>query len=446
MLIINKDHYIDFSLSNENQETINSSNILFSRLYLGNRLVLKKKSFLLNLLLNLKVTYEHWYYLIIPLNKNFYRNTPENQRPEYQTYDIVNGVVKALVNRGYLSVAPAQRLADGDGGYVFVSAGYYPKPSLVPYLDGINLDDIRTARPESFLVLRDKMESYNGEEEGVEIDFPDTNLTKKMKKDLNFYNELRERTKISVKNLPASIFYKHRDGILTQYNSENLRTLVPINNKYSFKFRNTYLFRIFNKNWRRGGRFYRGVESNMPSEIRKRFYIDGRPTVELDYGATHFIMLYNLKGFQLRKDPYIVEPGMSKEMRKLYKKVGFISLNAKNETSALLALHKEIRKNEKFKRLFPNNSKEDRLSLIRKFKQRNTRIQDSLFKEKCHMLTNYDSKIANDVLIHFTKKGIPCLCVHDSFIIQRIHKDELQKVMKKFYKERFGFNPKVNEK
>jgi len=126
--------------------------------------------------------------------------------------------------------------------------------------------------------------------------------------------------------------------------------------------------------------------------------------------------------------------------------VGLISLNAKDETQALRALYKNIRENEKFKALVPDNSKEDRLNLIRKFKRHNKKIENVLFKQKCHVLTNYDSKIANDILLHFAKKGILVLCIHDSFIIQRIHKDELLKVMKKFYKDRFGYNPKVSEK
>lgn len=51
-----------------------------------------------------------------------------------------------------------------------------------------------------------------------------------------------------------------------------------------------------------------------------------------------------------------------------------------------------------------------------------------------------DSQIADNVLHYFTKKDIPCLCVHDSFIVPVKYKDELENVMKEEYRKEMGFD------
>lgn len=40
-----------------------------------------------------------------------------------------------------------------------------------------------------------------------------------------------------------------------------------------------------------------------------------------------------------------------------------------------------------------------------------------------------DSQIANLVLDHFTQKGIPVLCIHDSFVIQYDKEPELRDIL-----------------
>ena len=44
-------------------------------------------------------------------------------------------------------------------------------------------------------------------------------------------------------------------------------------------------------------------------------------------------------------------------------------------------------------------------------------------------LMNIDSQIANLVIDHFTNKGIPILCIHDSFIIQYDKEPELRRIL-----------------
>ncbi len=444
-MVIRLDKYINFWLTTHNQNDINATEQIFTRLNLGNRLIPLKKAFLLNLFLNLKQSYTNSQYLLIPLNKNKYRNLTANQRVKYQTHDIVSATVKELLKVGYIRKRSKKSFKAIDGSYSVMPASYFPTDRLIPYLNCIEFSDIKLLRPKSFLILK-QIQDYNSvDDKEVEVEFKETKLTKKLKQDLKLYNDLREKSELSVKNLSQLNFRKHKQKSLIPISADNLNSLTPVNRKYSFKLRNSYLSRIFNRTFKRGGRFYKGVETNMPSDVRKQLYIDGKPTVEYDYTATHFMMLYNLKGFQLRKDPYMVAKNMSKQMRKIYKTTGFISLNSKNKVNALKALWKHFHKDEN-RELLPENTKEQRLHFIDSFIKHNKKIESVLYKEKCHMLTNYDSKIAHDILMHFANKGILVLCIHDSFIIQKRFENELLKMMKKFYKDRFGFNPKVEKK
>ena len=70
-----------------------------------------------------------------------------------------------------------------------------------------------------------------------------------------------------------------------------------------------YMKRVFNYDLNHGGRFYGYGCSfqSLPSNTRKMILIDGEPTIEPDFKAMHFAILYSLAGIQLEGDPYTVE-------------------------------------------------------------------------------------------------------------------------------------------
>ena len=62
-------------------------------------------------------------------------------------------------------------------------------------------------------------------------------------------------------------------------------------------------------------------------------------------------------------------------------------------------------------------------------------------------LMNKDSKIIFDTVMYFTNKNITCLPIHDSIIIPRQYKDELNEKMQKNYSLHMGgFYCNVDEK
>jgi len=63
--------------------------------------------------------------------------------------------------------------------------------------------------------------------------------------------------------------------------------------------------------------------------------------------------------------------------------------------------------------------------------QAHKKIQKYFYKGIGVKLQYRDSKIAERILKHFTRKNIVCLCIHDSFIVPEQYQDELNDVMKK---------------
>ena len=427
--------YIDYSLTTDNEVTLRSARNLFGQLNLGNRKVELKFAFLVCLLLNLKRGYEYRRNIIIPQDKEFYRRNTHNARPLYQTFHIVVDTIKELERKGFIK----------NCGYVIkhVISNYSPERSLIPYFSGYDMNVAFVHPPLKYVILRqlnDETGDYESSDKYIDIDYSATQLTNKMTNDLIQYNGIRESSVISLNDLPLDIFFKHKGEFLLRWSVDNLESLCKKDGKVSLTLMKSYLVRIFNRDFKRGGRFYRGVESNMPEELRRHIQINGKPTVELDYSGHHLRMLYHLKNIDLKKDPYAIEKNMTPEIRDIYKIVSLIGINAKDNTQALKALWKKLEK-ENLSQHLPDNLKATRQQLIDNFKEHNYRIKGYLFKQKCHLLMNIDSKISNDILTYFAKKGILALCVHDSYIIEKQHAKELLKVMRSAYNARLGFYP-----
>jgi hypothetical protein len=264
-----------------------------------------------------------------------------------------------------------------------------------------------------------------------------------MTRNLYIYNRLREYSSISLRDLPKEIFNNHLNEFLPRWSIDNVEALRYTHaNTVTLELQKSYLVRIFNRNFKRGGRFYRGVESNMPEELRRHIHINGNPTVELDFSGHHLRMLYHLKKVDMKTDPYAVEKNMSPGMRDVYKSVSLIGINAKGNKGALLALYQKFEKDGLVQYL-PDNSHETRQRLIDNFKAHNQRIAGHLFKQKCHQLMNLDSKISNDILMFFAKNRILVLCIHDSYIIEKQYEKDLLYVMRDAYKARLGFYPVI---
>lgn len=128
-------------------------------------------------------------------------------------------------------------------------------------------------------------------------------------------------------------------------------------------------------------------------------------TVELDFSTLHLSMLYAQRNIELLSDPYSFDFN-----RNIAKKTILVLINAETEYSALKALEKEYKNTLDFK------------PIIAAAKQYHTPIADCFGSGIGIKLQNYDAKIAVNVISHFAEKGVPCLPIHDSFIVEKRYK------------------------
>lgn len=429
MGLIEKDLPHNFELYSNNEALKREASELFEKLDVGNRLLENKKSFLINLLVNLKYALVPNRPLIIQKNKQWYAKRLSENYPNHQTYAVVTSVLDELIRQDYLEVRP----------YILkrVTSGYIPKPSLVEFINSVNDNEVRIIRPSNFIIVR----KTNTSGEKTEVRYNDTTLTRAMKRDMEKYSDVRERHSVSIKNIPAELYYEHFDSI-DMYSKRVSNNLVG--DSFTIPLHNTYLVRIFNTDFNKEGRFYRGAESNMPEIVRGYFHINGHPTVELDYSGLHIGMLYNLRGKKLTKDPYVAEPDITPEKREIYKHISLICINSGSINEAYKAIRKDLVDNN-LRQYLPDTTLTNSALKVYfdNFIKRNPVIEQDMFTKKCHFLMNLDSKIANKILLHFAEKDILVLCVHDSFIIDRRYKVELKRVMRREYKNIMGFYPVI---
>jgi len=208
----------------------------------------------------------------------------------------------------------------------------------------------------------------------------------------------------------------------------------------TLRIRYESLHRVFNReSFEHGGRFYGAYHLSIPKQIRPMIHMNGEPTVELDFSALHIRMLYHLKGIDYRQDPYAILCE-SKEERKLYKLVQLISINAEDERRAIQAIRDEFRKNEI---RYPLTDNAIRI-LLKRFKEVHQPIAEYLSTGIGLTLQNLDSAITEDILIGFMREGIPCLPVHDSYIVPARYKDRLYHKMMEAYEKMMGFEPVID--
>lgn len=404
---------------------------VFNSLNLKRNNRIKKKEFLKAALLNLKIGAGSKTYIAVHLNKNHY-SIPQRYKKSFFAYSIVNDVIDELKAQGWIYTIKGSFDKAKKSG---IPTRIRPLPKLEVELRKISLNDIIVEIPDELIHLRKDVGGHR-----FEINYKDTRLTKQMRADLLSYSQLRKQSIISLVNVPKKLFKAHWDE-LKHFVNTGIQNLTINKGLISYiPLRTTFLVRKFNDTFKKGGRFYCGIESNLSKHLRPYIYINNSPTVELDYSGMHVRMLYHIKQRQNRKDVYNVEP-QNPQLRDIYKDVALISINSKINKAV-----KAIRlclANKPTKKLLPNLNDATINGLISNFKNAHSPIKDKLFSGIGITLQNLDSMIANDILKHFTKKKVLCLCIHDSFIAPKGHRAELDRIMKRSYKKVMRYFPVI---
>jgi hypothetical protein len=277
---------------------------------------------------------------------------------------------------------------------------------------------------ETIILSKHETEQDTKTKKSLRIDYVDTDFEPivRMRESVREYNALLWRTFIDIPTLDIPFVpqpywskkdkkYKERKVWLTQ------------NNKF--------VKRIFYRgDWNLGGRFHGGWWQSIKEHWRKQIYINNESTIEQDYSGLHINLLYGLEQIQPPSgDHYEVDHILSnvtpEQQRKAVKGLSLMAINAENTSKALSA----FRQKEDYDSPFKNLTHKKLQMLLDAFKEKHPRIADKLCSDAGVKLMNIDSKITARVIDHFTKKNVPILTIHDSYITPQNYSGELNKVM-----------------
>ncbi|MCH9025794.1 MAG: hypothetical protein IIA05_01615 [Proteobacteria bacterium] len=179
---------------------------------------------------------------------------------------------------------------------------------------------------------------------------------------------------------------------------------------------------------------------------RHTITIDGQPVVELDYSGLHPRMLYAAEGKQYEGDPYsdAIDRipggfGWSEEARRrsrpLFKTALLALLDSPSVNTAQSSVNEWLYKHYAESRYLRRLGISKARVLIEAFAKAHSPIAHYFGSDIGMKLMNKDARIALDVVWHFTKRGVPIIPVHDSFIVQDSHAEELWQVMDETYQK-----------
>lgn len=346
----------------------------------------KLRAYLKNLICNFYIGYKSRKCIAIPRKKSYYSDKT-NFAYKYVSYSLFIFCVDFMKSKGYIDEKKGYKAFGGN--QKSKTSKYWAKPKLYSEFKTLQYEDIFMPL-EKEIIVKDANKKR--------INFRGTEYTKILRQRIKNINDLYQkfdfRTVIGEDRTTTRLFPR----------------LSAIYNNSSFDF---------------GGRLYckqyRGLcYQNISKDARKEILINLNQTVQLDYSSLHLNMLYSQENKLLMNDPYSFFTD-----RDTAKKTILILLNAPTEKSALYALKKKLK------------NQFDCRYLIDKAKEFHRPIEKYFGSGIGIKLQNMDSKIALNIIEHFAKRGVPCLPVHDSFIIEKYHQDELRDVMKKTFNDMF---------
>ena len=347
-------------------------------------------------------------FLVYSRDENAY--APSRYGSRFVTSTAVLTVADFLLAAGYAEGARGflNRSANPFGGTGGVGrrSRIRATPRLVAFLDahGITTGDLGTLKSTETIHLKSRA---GRRQTKPLIEYADTPETHAMRAELAAVNGLLSRTLIELE--PGATADDADSGAALD------RTAVS-------------LHRVFNEgSFAKGGRFYGGWWQRLGSAARAGLRLNGEATVELDFRSLHTRLCYQLEGqpLPLDVDPYVLD-GEPQYPRELVKD----ALNRLISAAPGRTL-----------RAPKGTEKERWRGLLAILPARHSAIARWFGAERVLELQRYDSDITAAVLTDLTAQGIPCLPVHDSFIVRRSDEVALGVAMNRAYweqAERFG--------
>ena len=275
-----------------------------------------------------------------------------------------------------------------------------------------SLSDIGQHSDKETIVLRD--------EDKNDIEYEDTDETRRMRGVLRAYDELLDRTFIDIPELKFPLL-DSGDGSFVRVSQQN-----------------KWVSRIFSRSsFDMGGRYYNAWWHLVPSSWREKITINDSPTVEDDYSGMLIALLYADKNKEMEGDAYSL--GLPEDHpfdRDILKKIILVAINNEDQPSAVNAASYNVRQ-EWGDVVFINEQVND---VIEIFKDKHPLIADQIASDAGIRLMKKDSDIAEIIISQFTDENIPILTIHDSFIVPWGQEEKLRERMHTAFETVTGVN------
>ena len=345
------------------------------------------------------------------------RDNNSTRLARYNTLDVgvtaINTVTDKLEKSEYIHFITGKNLPYGNG----IRSSIQATDSLNRLLKPINL---QLAPSELVLFREDKEDSSK-----KLIDYSDTPRTLRIRKELTAYNELLESVHIELRDLSGLT-------VLKDLNHQIVQRKFIDNGELDIQGQP-----LFNA----GGRSSSAWTSMSGSDERPNIFIDGQPTLELDYQASAINIIYKaLIGVVYAGDPYNLSVGRIEMPRHLVKTIATISLNSNTVKGAVTAIgskygalassHKGVNQ-DKYKEYKSIKKRVKLKDILEAFFNKHKSIRHMFLRGKAigNKVQCLESDLVFAVVNELTNRSIPVLTVHDSFIVKATDKDILDNLM-----------------
>lgn len=367
----------------------------------------------------------------------YYRRSDGNRgKGQWMSATSVGEAVDLLADAGFISkdIGVWKGTPGVWDGY---SSTFWPVQNLLDLLAACNGNQYSFAkrRPDKLSLI--KLRPSDREERNLSFEW--TNQTMRWADDIDRYNRFIAGFEIWI-----DIDLKHEKWLVNWCNA-NRREGSREPHLKNMEYFNRFLVRIFNDGtFDHGGRLYGAWYQYVPSWLRKKIVIDTDDTVELDFSCMSLRMLYHRNKIDYREDAYAI-PALAAYAVSKGHSPRYFRDSIKKLVQAML-----------------NNEDDDvrpeMIKLDEKFGPRFTRAQvKDMILAKHHLikdafgtgigkeLQRLDSDLALEIIVSLMDQGIPCLPIHDSFVVAQQFRDDLRQQMTDSYKAKMGFDPVIHQ-
>ena len=207
----------------------------------------------------------------------------------------------------------------------------------------------------------------------------------------------------------------------------------------------TYAKCYLNRSYKLGGKYYGPCWQNLSKELRGKIKINGEETVELDFNAMHFHLLYCKVNKRLTD--YIPEGidayQLPNRNRKIVKTSFTCCINNNcNKDNVNNVVGPKVAK--KYPEIFVKNT--NYRDILEELGSYHPEVRQFFYAQIGNEISNMESKVSDYIIGKLTKKNILVLNIHDSFIVSIAYKDILLNTMTDSFKYlKYSSIPRVTQ-